>query len=120
MAGYENWLQSVPTKRTRKGVRLDITVYVHPDGHGSIVVGEDQPAKSKEEAGDIFRDLWERAQGSSVSKEAPSREAEAQVSVGLSPWDQPFVGMWRDRDDLQDSTDWVRSLRREEWANPLG
>jgi hypothetical protein len=29
--------------------------------------------------------------------------------------DEPFVGMWRDRDDLEDSSAWVRDLRRREW-----
>ena len=34
--------------------------------------------------------------------------------------DEPFVGMWRDREDMQDSTGWVRHLRRREWAEPGG
>ncbi len=29
--------------------------------------------------------------------------------------DEPFIGMWRDRDDLRDSSAWVRELRRHEW-----
>lgn len=29
--------------------------------------------------------------------------------------DEPFIGMWRDREDMRDSTAWVRSLRRREW-----
>jgi len=29
--------------------------------------------------------------------------------------DEPFIGMWRTRKDMQDSTAWVRSLRRREW-----
>jgi hypothetical protein len=28
--------------------------------------------------------------------------------------DEPFVGMWQDRKDMQDSTAWVRSQRRWE------
>lgn len=31
--------------------------------------------------------------------------------------DEPFIGMWRDREDLQDSSVWVRSLREREWTN---
>jgi hypothetical protein len=27
-----------------------------------------------------------------------------------------FVGLWADREDLQDSTTWVRTLRRREWG----
>ncbi|MGJ3247543.1 MAG: DUF2281 domain-containing protein [Elainellaceae cyanobacterium] len=30
-------------------------------------------------------------------------------------WRSPCVGMWRDRDDLEDSTAWVRQLRQQEW-----
>jgi hypothetical protein len=30
---------------------------------------------------------------------------------------QPFVGMWRDRDDLKDSSAWVRTTRRREWSD---
>lgn len=30
---------------------------------------------------------------------------------------EPFVGMWKDREDLSDSVSWVRDLRRREWKN---
>ena len=29
---------------------------------------------------------------------------------------EPFVGMWRDREDLQKGTEWVRNLREREWT----
>lgn len=29
---------------------------------------------------------------------------------------EPFVGIWRERADLQDSTAWVRKTRASEWA----
>jgi len=29
--------------------------------------------------------------------------------------DEPFIGMWRDREDMRDSTGWVRDLSRREW-----
>ncbi len=28
---------------------------------------------------------------------------------------EPFVGMWQDRDDLRDSSAWVRRVRENEW-----
>lgn len=28
-----------------------------------------------------------------------------------------FIGMWRDRDDMNDSSQWVRKLRETEWGN---
>jgi hypothetical protein len=29
--------------------------------------------------------------------------------------DQPFVGMWSDRLDMQDSVAWVRQVRQQQW-----
>ncbi len=30
---------------------------------------------------------------------------------------EPFIGMWRNRKDMQDSTAWVRKLRRCQWEH---
>lgn len=30
--------------------------------------------------------------------------------------DEPFVGIWRNREDMEDSTKWVRTIRSREWA----
>ncbi len=30
--------------------------------------------------------------------------------------DEPFISMWRDREDMRDSTAWVRNLRQREWG----
>jgi len=30
--------------------------------------------------------------------------------------DEPFVGMWKDRSDMKDSSSWVRNLRKNEWG----
>lgn len=29
---------------------------------------------------------------------------------------ESFIGMWRDRDEMQDSSDWVRTVRESEWG----
>jgi hypothetical protein len=29
---------------------------------------------------------------------------------------EPFLGMWRNRQDLEDSTTWVRNTRKAEWG----
>ena len=29
--------------------------------------------------------------------------------------DQPFVGMWRERPEMQDSVAWVRQTRTQQW-----
>lgn len=34
--------------------------------------------------------------------------------------DEPFVGMWRGREDMRDSSGWVRKLREREWMSPDG
>lgn len=36
--------------------------------------------------------------------------------TGLNLDNQPFVGMWKDREDMQDSTHWVRNLRQQQWG----
>jgi hypothetical protein len=37
--------------------------------------------------------------------------------AGAAPIEnEPFVGMWKDREDMRDSTAWVRELRRQQWA----
>lgn len=33
---------------------------------------------------------------------------------------QPFVGMWRDRDEMADSAAWVRNQRQQEWNRSSG
>lgn len=30
--------------------------------------------------------------------------------------DSPFIGMWKDRKDFGDSTQWVRHIRESEWG----
>lgn len=30
--------------------------------------------------------------------------------------DEPFIGMWRDRTDMTDSSAWVRTVRTREWG----
>jgi hypothetical protein len=31
--------------------------------------------------------------------------------------DEPFIGMWKDREDLQDSIAWVKGIRCREWED---
>jgi len=30
--------------------------------------------------------------------------------------EEPFIGMWRDRDNMRDSAKWVRNVRNSEWV----
>jgi len=52
-------LEKIPFKKTTKGGRMDLRVYVYPGGHGNI----DQafPVNDIEEAVSTFRRLWEAA-----------------------------------------------------------
>ncbi|MGQ9554589.1 MAG: DUF2281 domain-containing protein [Anaerolineae bacterium] len=31
--------------------------------------------------------------------------------------DEPFIGMWQNREDMRDSAAWVHNLRRHEWEH---
>lgn len=31
--------------------------------------------------------------------------------------EDPFVGMWRNREDMKDSSAWVRGIRKGEWTD---
>lgn len=31
--------------------------------------------------------------------------------------DEPFIGMWKDREDMRDSVRWVREVREREWGS---
>ncbi len=33
---------------------------------------------------------------------------------------EPFIGMWKDREDMKDSVAWVRNLREQEWGKHRG
>lgn len=33
--------------------------------------------------------------------------------------DEPFIGMWRDREDMKDSSAWVRGIREQEWMKAV-
>ncbi len=48
-------------------------------------------------------------------KEAVRRQQIQESLVGTDLWDEPFIGMWRDREDLSDSSQWVRQVRVQEW-----
>ena len=48
----------------------------------------------------------------------PRAIKEGKQTVSLAG--EAFVGMWRDREDMQDSGVWVRSAREREWAGAPG
>jgi hypothetical protein len=48
------------------------------------------------------------------TRHLPSRSRETTKVPRLSK--EAFVGMWQNREDLQDSTKWMRNLREQEWG----
>jgi hypothetical protein len=45
-----------------------------------------------------------------------SRRAVLLTGADGSIGEDPFIGIWRDRADVQDSSGWVRRLRETEWS----
>ncbi|RLA96665.1 MAG: DUF2281 domain-containing protein [Deltaproteobacteria bacterium] len=43
-------------------------------------------------------------------------EGSGEVKPSLALRDEPFVGIWRDRKDMVDSSEWVRKVRTQEWS----
>jgi hypothetical protein len=42
--------------------------------------------------------------------------SEAAPSSAQLDWQtDPFIGMWSARSEMNDSTDWVRTLRKQDW-----
>ena len=37
-------------------------------------------------------------------------------SKGVKWEEEPFYGMWKNREDMQDGAKWVRELRQREWG----
>lgn len=43
-------------------------------------------------------------------------EAKPDTTSAIDFANDPFVGMWQDRDDLSESSTWVRDMRKREWS----
>lgn len=60
------------------------------------------PPNAQQEVADFIIFLRQRY----LSKTAPS-------TVPLA--DEPFIGIWNERSDMEDSSQWVQTIRRREW-----
>ena len=66
---FDEWLTTIPIKQTPKGARLDLRLYVYPDGHGNFLIAgengpvsnEGQPVNNPAEARDVLEKIWNRA-----------------------------------------------------------
>lgn len=66
------------------------------------------PSEAQQEAADFVEFL---------SKKYIQKPEETDSSKKKSILQNSFRGIWKDRDELQDSTKWVRELRKSRWAN---
>ncbi len=65
------------------------------------------PLQAQRQVADYIAFLQARHRRSST----PKKSVEASLSK------EPFVGIWRDRADMEDSSAWVRSVRAGEWVS---
>ncbi len=65
------------------------------------------PPEAKQQAQDFVDFLYERYV-----------LAETKESTKKSILENSFFGLWKDRKDMQDSTAWVRKVRKSQWPNP--
>jgi len=65
------------------------------------------PPEAKQQAQDFVDFLYER-----YVKDEPEKSDKKSII------ENSFFGMWKDREDMQDSTAWVRKIRKSQWSNP--
>ena len=65
------------------------------------------PPEAKQQAQDFVDFLYERYVNDETRK-----------STKKSILESSFFFMFKDREDMQDSTDWVRKVRKSQWSNP--
>lgn len=66
---FDEWLTNIPIQPTANGARLDLRLYIYPDGHGNFFVEDEngatgtpsQPVNDSAEARDVLEKIWNRA-----------------------------------------------------------
>tara|TARA_R100001143_G_C3361009_1_gene135769 strand:- start:10636 stop:10875 length:240 start_codon:yes stop_codon:yes gene_type:complete len=66
------------------------------------------PTEAQQEAADFVEFLSKKYLQESNENDSKGRKSILENS---------FRGIWKDREDLQDSTKWVRELRKSRWNN---
>lgn len=66
---------------------------------------ETLPLEGQQQVADFIITLQHRYKSLSLPRHAKKR----------SVTEEPFIGMWKDREDLKDSTTWIHNLRQREW-----
>ena len=44
----------------------------------------------------------------------PSQREKQSKNINLI--DEPFIGIWKDREDMKNSSTWIRNVRESEWG----
>jgi hypothetical protein len=65
------------------------------------------PSEAQQEAADFVEYL---------SQKYIQQPVDSSSSKKKSILESSFRGIWKDREDMQDSTKWVRELRKSRWA----
>jgi hypothetical protein len=76
---YDKWLATIPIQQTEKGARLDLRLYIYPDGHGNFLVADEggrvapnsQPVNTPAEAREVLEKIWNLAMSSKAGASAP-------------------------------------------------
>jgi hypothetical protein len=84
---FDEWLTTIPIQETPHGARLDLRLYVYPDGHGNFCiedengrsVGNPQPVNDPAEAREVLEKIWNRAMSlKAESARSPRRKTLAE------------------------------------------
>ena len=65
------------------------------------------PPEAQRQVADFIAFLYVRSQRSHL----PKRSGKPRLA------EETFVGLWENREDLRDSTAWVRKVRQREWGS---
>lgn len=66
----------------------------------------DLPQEAQQEVANFISFLYERYRRSPKPQRVQKRKLTQ----------EEFIGIWKDRPDMQDSTSWVRNTRKKEWS----
>lgn len=67
------------------------------------------PAEAQHQVADFIDFLRQRYKKDQTAQKAHQTDLES----------QPFVGMWRNRQELSNSSNWVRNIRKSEWSESM-
>jgi hypothetical protein len=65
------------------------------------------PPEAKQQAREFVDFLYQRY----VKREDKKKSGTGKIS------DSPFFGIWKDREEMSDSVEWVRKVRKSQWPD---